>query len=188
MPASNGRIWRCAFSTACSTLKAVCPVAGLMKLKWTRYINQQERTNSPKKLKIPYIFYCPLLFQIVADSIQTPFLARASDVSMECWDQRQCFSASKSLLKGACSDLAVWSRHKRTIEHDAQMPVERNTNLALQIIDCYWRHCKTEKVMRCWKRSFFTYWAPHATSRASFADIGFSVCWNRMQRRWPHPL
>jgi len=51
----------------------------LMKLKWTRYINQQERTTPHKKLKMPYIFIgsCPLLLQISADSIKTPFLALA---------------------------------------------------------------------------------------------------------------
>ena len=76
MPASNDWIWRCTFSMACSTSKAVCPADGaraLMKLKWNRYINQQERTTCIKKLKILHSFMgCPLLFQIVTDSIKTP--------------------------------------------------------------------------------------------------------------------
>jgi len=85
---TNDRVWRCAFSTACSTSKAVCAAdeaRALMSLKWTRFITQQERTTPHKKWKIPYIFIGnhPLLFKIVSDSIKiTPFLVRTRPNSM----------------------------------------------------------------------------------------------------------
>ena len=48
------------FSTECSTSKAVCPAdeaRALMKLKWNRYINQQERTTPHEKLKNLILLY-----------------------------------------------------------------------------------------------------------------------------------
>ena len=114
MPASNGRIWRCTFSMACLTSKAICPADeahDLIKLK--RYI---------------FIGSCPFLFQIVADSIKTPFLARGRLNSTapipscplrpapghRLWCRHGVLRSrgSQSLLKGAPSDSAIGSRHE----------------------------------------------------------------------------
>jgi len=61
----------------------------LMKLKWNRYINQQERTTPLKKLKIPD-FYTKFssVVRVVGDSIKTPFLVPArpkSTASIPCY-------------------------------------------------------------------------------------------------------
>jgi len=52
---------------ACSTSKAMCladEARAFMKLNWTRYINQQERTTPHKKAKNPIYFIgsCPFHF------------------------------------------------------------------------------------------------------------------------------